>query len=511
MSLPNKQAGTAYYIDSFTGADTNSGASPKNAWKTLQRINQEILNPGSKVLFKAGTSYTGQLKPQGSGESSPINGKSNPIVIGKYGSGKNPRIDAEGKFQATLYLYNVQGYEISDLEITNTGPTDEPKRYGVFVQIQDFGKASHIWLKRLYVHDVNGSLVKNKGGGGAIVWQNGGQAKPSSYYDLLIEGCHVQRTQRNGIIGISDYWARDKWNPSRKVVIRNNLIEEIPGDAIVPIGCDGALVEHNVCRNFTRLLPDGEAAAGIWPWGCDNTLIQYNEVSGHKAPWDAQGFDSDYACQNTTIQYNYSHDNEGGFLLICNDGNSKMPWNIGCDNSVIRYNVSVNDGLRATGKNAGFSPTFHLSGPITNTKVYNNTIIIKAKPDPKIDRTLIKFDNWGGAWPLNTLLSNNIFYVEGETQFIWGGAKTFTFTNNLYFGQFAAAPEETNTLHADPQFIDLNAPKDGFKSLAGLMLRKSSPAIGKGLPAEIGPWRDILGHPLPHDKPLCIGALDNGN
>ena len=35
-------------------------------------------------------------------------------------------------------------------------------------------------------------------------------------------------------------------------------------------------------------------------------------------------------CNNTIIQYNYSHDNEGGFLLICNTGetgNARKHWN----------------------------------------------------------------------------------------------------------------------------------------------------------------------------------------
>ena len=90
------------------------------------------------------------------------------------------------------------------------------------------------------------------------------------------------------------------------------------GDGIVPIGCDSALVEYNLMRRCSRLLPLGEAAAG-----------QFNEVSDHKAPWDGQGFDSDFNCTNTLIQYNYSHDNEGGFILICHPGNSNPADNIG--------------------------------------------------------------------------------------------------------------------------------------------------------------------------------------
>ena len=32
-------------------------------------------------------------------------------------------------------------------------------------------------------------------------------------------------------------------------MIRGNLIEEVPGDGIVPIGCDSTLIEYNVMRD----------------------------------------------------------------------------------------------------------------------------------------------------------------------------------------------------------------------------------------------------------------------
>lgn len=53
------------------------------------------------------------------------------------------------------------------------------------------------------------------------------------------------------------------------MVIRHNVLEEIPGDGIVPIACDGALVEYNVMSKRTRPLPRGDAAVGIWPRSCD--------------------------------------------------------------------------------------------------------------------------------------------------------------------------------------------------------------------------------------------------
>ena len=495
---------TTYYVDSDTGRDTNPGRSPAAAWRSLERVNEATFLPEDRILFKAGTRYASQLKPKGSGRVT--GGKVVPITVDMYGQGPKPRIDAEGKYESAVYLYNVQGWEVRNLEITNTGPTRKPRRRGVVVRIRDFGTARHIKLEKLYIHDVNGSLVKKSGGGGGILWQNEGRVKKSRFDGLRIENCHLVRCTRNGI-NARGYSSRSQWYPSLNVVIRGNLLEEIPGDGIVPIACDGALVERNVMRNCPRLLPIGEAAAGIWPWSCDNTVIQFNEVSDHKAPWDAQGFDSDWNCRRTLIQYNYSHDNEGGFLLICNNGKSKMPSNIGNIGTVVRYNISVNDGLRPgpTRRKGVFSPTFHISGPCKDTKIYNNVIYVPKKPSAKIDRTILKMDNWGGPWPVETWFANNIFYVEGEGRWLFGKARKTVFTHNAYWGRHVPAPQDASAVRADPRFVTPGRQGAGLAILKAYMLRAGSPCIGAATGVPDPGKQDFFGRPLPKGGPKCIG------
>ena len=293
------------------------------------------------------------------------------------------------------------------------------------------------------------------------------------------------------------------------MVIRRNLLEQIPGDGIVPIGCDGAVVEHNVMRDCPRLLPKGEAAAGIWPWSSDNTLIQFNEVSDHKAPWDAQGFDSDWNCRNTLIQYNYSHDNEGGFLLVCNNGGSKLPWNIGNQGTVVRYNISVNDGQRTAPTRQGyFSPSFHISGPCQDTKIYNNIIHVNRKLAQKTDTTLIKMDNWGGPWPENTVFSNNIFFAEDRVRNDYGKARGTVFSNNLYFGQHDNAPTDVHAVREDPRFVDPGQVPRGIGSLEGYRLQPSSPCIGAAASVADHGARDFWGNPVDGEGPHSIGACE---
>ena len=83
--------------------------------------------------------------------------------------------------------------------------------------------------------------------------------------------------------------------------------------------------------------------AGIWPWSTDNSLFQLNEAAFTRTTQDGQGFDSDYNSSNTKFQYNYSHDNEGGFLLICSPVKRNQEDNIGNSGTVVRYNISRND------------------------------------------------------------------------------------------------------------------------------------------------------------------------
>lgn len=195
-------------------------------------------------------------------------------------------------------------------------------------------------------------------------------------------------------------------------------------------------------RNCTDLLPDGEYAAGIWPWSCDNTLIQYNEVSDHKAPGDAQGYDSDNNCNNTIIQYNYSHDNEGGFLLICDTGESVMPENIGTNNTIIRGNISINDGNRTQLTQSGyFSPSIHIAGPAKKTMIYNNIIHVNKKKAPEVQRCLLSITpSYGDAD--STTVRDNLFYVSETSEFHLGTSTNNLFQNNYYLGDILNIPKD---------------------------------------------------------------------
>ncbi len=437
----------AYYVDAESGHDSNSGKSERKAWATLWKVNNSKFKPGDRILFRAGTKYHGQLVLKSSGTAE------EPIIVTAYGDGEDPQIHGRGWREYALLLDSVEYIEVSNLEFTNMGAEAKAKRNGVVVRGLNSGEMHHIVLKNLTIHHVNGSLRKKEGGGRAIHVEVRRDRVPTRFVDFQILDNHIYHTSRNAIgFGYGEIARREKWFPHLDVVIRGNLIEQVPGDGIVVTGSDGALIEGNLLRDFPDILPLGEAAAGIWPWSADNTVIQFNEVSGHKAKWDGQGYDSDWNSIGTIIQNNYSHDNYGGFLLVCNNGAKYgQDTNIGTKGTIIRNNVSYNDGIRPypTNRKEVFSPTFHLTGPIEDTQIYDNVIIVPKK-EGGVDNTLVQVENWGGPWPISSLLEGNEFYIEGKTQININEGKSVVIRNNRFFGIVENLEGEGNDFESAP-------------------------------------------------------------
>ena len=415
------------YIDSNEGDNKNSGNSKQNAWATLVNLDKTKLKPGTTIHLKANSEFNGFIEINDSG----IEGS--PIILKSYGNGKKPIINGNGKKKYTILLNNVGQIIIDGIEITNKGSQRLEARTGLTILAENSGDLNNIIIQNMVIRDVNGSLVKNDGGGSAILIRKFGEKLKSRINGLKILNNHIYKTERNAI-NFRASADRDKWYPNLNVIVKNNLIEKVPGDGIVIFGCDGAIVEHNILRDFPDILPYSEAAAGIWPFSSDNTIIQYNEVSGHKAKWDGQGYDSDWNSVGTIIQNNYSHDNYGGFLLVCNAGSSYgKKINIGTVNTIIRNNLSINDGIRPypTTRRGVFSPTFHITGPVENTYIQDNIIIIPKK-NLNVDNTIVRIDNWGGPWPMKTTFENNKFYFESEMKNQLRERKNIEFVGNIF-------------------------------------------------------------------------------
>lgn len=468
------------------------------AWKSLAKVNATRFRPGDRILLRSGSVWHGQLWPKGSGA------EGRPILVDMYGGGVKPVIHGDGLAEDAVLLENQEYWEIENLEITNTGTTPAVRR-GVHVEVENFGEAHHIYLRSLTIHDVNGIDTEKPNGG--IDYTCAGDGKPSRFVDLRIENNQIFHVDRSGIFGWSDRWQRSKWYPSLEVVIRGNILTDIGGDGIVPVATDGALVEHNIVGHANQRSEGYNVA--IWPWSADNTVVQYNEAYGTKGQRDGEGFDSDWNSRNTIIQYNYSHENDGGFLLICDEGGHSPGESAGNSGTIVRYNISQNDRTRG----------INVAGPVEGSLIYNNTFYVGK--DQRVD--LLLHSDWHG-WADGIRLYNNIFYVMGHAQFSYAlsrapdgayttaagyGRSTGTeFDSNIYFGNIHP-PSDPHALSVDPLFVSPGEGATGRLTLAGYRLGSDSPARGTGRMMENNGRQDFDGNASPSCGLTDRGALQS--
>ena len=420
-------AQTTYFVNNSIGKDTNNGTKNTSAFKSLERVNQIQLKPGDSVLFKRNGKWVGNLFPQGSGE----NGKR--IIIGAYGKGSAPIIDAEGrklgssKLSATILLFNQEFWEIRDIEVHNfeKGNPNKPiKKAGILVLGKDIGTLSDFKFENLKISNVNGSLKTRENGGlffKIIADSISNKRVPTNFDGIYVNNCHFFKVDRGGFLNQSFWKKRDmnskfgeickdgkvsNWYPSKNVLIENSKFEDIGGNGLVTRVCEAPIVQNNLfikCSSKTT----GNAS---YPYNCDNALWQYNEACYtiyNEGDIDASGFDSDYLCKNTIIQYNYSHHNDWGGLLVCSWGKVENSFN---DGTIVRNNIFQDEKHHM----------IRFSGNITNTEISKNLFVTSAE----ITDVMFWYKHWGDIWPDKTVVKNNIFYNLGTQKLMRLGEST---------------------------------------------------------------------------------------
>jgi hypothetical protein len=261
-------------------------------------------------------------------------------------------------------------------------------------------------------------------------------------------------------------------------LVTGNRVDRVGGDGIVTLGTDGAVVSSNVVSRGNlagRGLADPQGMicdAGIWAFNANGTVIERNEVFGMKFNGcDGTAFDVDYMQDGTVIQSNYSHDNEGGFLLLCTDSQPRA--------SEVRFNLSVDDGYMLNS-----SPCSEPTGTYDGIEIHNNTVVA---PDPGF--ALLGSPSPTLYGPASLSFFNNIVAATGT-------ARAFTCEPNCRRNLFwRVPPAGADYIEADPRFADparrgaADTP-DGFKLLA------DSPALGAGAPLPAPAGTDFFGNPV---------------
>lgn len=483
----------AYYIDAAGGNDAGDGRTPATAWQTLTKVNARIFYAGDTIYFKSGSSWTGQLKPKGSGRAA------QPIVIDQYGGAARPVIHGAGVIgQGTLYLFNQEFWEINGLEITNDAATAGDRR-GVLIAASNAGTMRHIYLKNLYIHNVKGIVDQisdaAKRTGGIGIETTADNTVGTRFDDLLIEGCTIAYCENTGLytdnlVDRSDYPQSAAWLARRftNVRIRKNLIHHISKNAMILRLFDRGVVEHNVCTE-TALQVTGNTMYTI---SSDGTVFQYNEGSFNRATendptgGDGSMYDADLRSCNIVFQYSYSHDNSHGLFWNCT---------VQSDSGIIcRYNISQNDrGI-----------IFCVNYPVTSAYIYNNTVYIGPGLSPKI----ISERNVNSGTRSYFFLNNVVVNLSPTAVYDFrSSGYTRVIDHNLFFGSHPSGePADPHKLTSDPRLVNPGSGGTGINTLDGYRLQSGSPCIDAGLLLQGHSALDFWGNPVPSGAGADRGA-----
>lgn len=475
----------SYYFSS-DGDDANSGLneeSPKRSLSAAADLIREVTeeNP-TKILFKAGSNYKGNLKIDGFSAA-----EATPLIVSSYGvTDENKYVKIEGNDWSNCCIeLNRGNARISGFEVT------APRGYrGIWVQPNRSGAVKNIVISDNYCHDINFDLgdktIPEDGSiftpseseevcssfsydRGGIIFEvyNGVKKGPAWFENVWIENNRIANVARCGIWvfsswvrragidwGYNHYYDDDtNWFHHSDFYITGNTVDYSGGDAIILGATVGGVVEHNVSRH-AHFLNIASASAGIWLHSCKNVVMQYNEASYTHTRYDGQGFDIDIGCSNILFQYNYAHHNEGGGLLMCNtkrelpkfdkDGNYVLdedglpivematgPW----------HDVIVRNNVFADNREADLI----FSGTVSDIIVDNNTFI-KSGTGGEYDIKIFDTKDFGGVVPGDRWnVANNIFYIRNanapadfnmsySTRDKESGYVGYTFENNIYYG-----------------------------------------------------------------------------
>ena len=559
-----------FYVDSTNGSDANDGLSQESAFASIERLNAMTFIPGDVILFKKGETFTGCFKPMGSGN------EEAPIKIASYGEGdarpvlqpgtdwtveyimSANAIEHNPKVNYVLQFYNVEYWEVSDLEIFDPNSeayltkgsdkyignaANDVYRSGITIQAEDIGTLEHFYIDNVVIHGFHGpgtNIGKTSGGITMNVITNKERditrSVPTQINDIRVTNCEIYDVGRTGINFLTPWSFRtdEKWGPFdygtrgydylpyEDFYMANNYIHDVDGDGTIIDNCANAVAEYNlVTRCCLRPATEGGGAAvGLFNWNSDDTIFQYNEVydvrvgSGASASNDGQGIEIDALNDRTWVQYNYVHDNMGGFMMLCNVDDNYRSFD-----GIVRYNISQNDYAHPR------QGLFDIYSANYGTQIYNNTFYLT-------ERTLK--DNqmflFSAVDSYDTMkFYNNIFYYDGETPVAANtfGDNAIDWQSNIFYG-ITNLPANDNAgapnMNVDPmvknigkggtgEAADVVGAKQNKKidwvDLSCYELKADSPAVNAGVLVENNGGRDYFGNPVAGIPD--IGAYESGS
>jgi hypothetical protein len=520
--LEDRTLFTTYYI-SPSGNDASAGTSTSAPWKTFANVNAKSFAAGDQILLQAGATFNGKIA-FGSDDKGT---SAAPIRIAPYG-GKRASINAAAT--TGIYAQNTAGISIANLTIYTTSASNQTDGISFYNNLTNNSKLSTIRIDNCEIYGFQHGIAI--GGGAGASGFNDVRVTNSALHDNRNSGLFTYAKARN--VHTNVYVGH--------VLAYNNA--GLPYDSSVGVtghgitlgAVNGATVERSVAHDNGKI---GDGGAGIWTYDSTKVLIQYCESYRNRTNYthDGDGIDLDRNVSSSTVQYCYTHDNDGGGIMLCNrDANTLH------SNNVVRYNISQNDGRKN-----GYGG-LHIWGRVRNAELFNNTIYMNQAPSGTHAAVRIHNLSIESQCVENVHVRNNIFVTAGATALVsvtapqLAGAIDLRFQGNTYFSQTSSARflwgHSTYTtikqfrasggqemikssgvgFAGDPLLVSAGGGgtignADNLASLTAYRLQSSSPCINKGLNLQrtwlINPGaHDFWDTALPQGSAYDVGACE---
>ncbi|MFI9383869.1 right-handed parallel beta-helix repeat-containing protein [Kutzneria sp. NPDC052558] len=349
-------AGRTYYVDP-AGSDDSSGLSTESAWRTLNRVNEALLNPGDTVLLRGGARFEGPLLLDGKDAGN----AASPVNIGSYGDG---RAIVSSARDWGIYAHNTAGLDIHDLVVTG-GPAARRTAGGISFYHDTAGQGP---LDGVRISRVDVSGFKNGVEvGGATAGFRDVVVTDSAVHDNVEAGLSIYGpafsmstpSYANENVSISSVEAYnnsgDETNKTRNT-----------GNGIMLGSVRGGHIEKSTAHDNGWLCSAPEGPAGIWAYDSTGIVIENSVAHDNRTGGtvDGDGFDLDQNVSDSVLRHNRAYDNDGaGFLLYATRAGTANTGN------TVQDNTSENSPRRP-GWYGGITVAGHVSG----ARVHDNTV-----------------------------------------------------------------------------------------------------------------------------------------
>ncbi|MEN1680519.1 MAG: right-handed parallel beta-helix repeat-containing protein [Planctomycetota bacterium] len=325
-----------FFFSSTTGSYRGDGFSPASAWNDFDALAPYLpLQPGERILLKAGDTFTEELNLRGKGTAD------NLVELTSYGTGDNPVIRrSDLKHDVGVVWNNASHARISNIDV-------EHSKLGIYLRYEweDVG-SQNVTIENSNFRDMTDPSLDASANNFEYAWSDaiwvGGQAWNQAEFSTRLDGLTIRNVTAENVahlFGTGWYFPAPYMSRLTNLLIEDSVAINALAGSFQLFGVDGGIIR--------RVKATGGGGQDTWSGttlgfiqDSKNVLIEDNEFSfiDRAQSADGSGMDFEGNTENVTFRNNTIHNNAGSALLILSTGGPNK-------NLVIEDNTFYNNAL----------------------------------------------------------------------------------------------------------------------------------------------------------------------